>query len=61
MCHTYETYKLDSFLRTFFIGTKTEENDKVLFSQSNLHVAFCGVIFKFLQWPGEFKLAERDD
>ena len=41
------------------MATKTEENDKILFSQSNLHFAFSGVIYKFLQWPGEHKLPKE--
>src|SRR5688572_14459259 len=50
--------KFYSFLRTFFIAAKTEKNDKIFFSQSNLHFGFSRVIYKFLLRPSEHKLAE---
>ena len=46
-----------AFYKHVFIATKTEENDKVLFSESNLHPAFSGVIYKFLQRQSEHKRA----
>lgn len=55
------TLKLYCFLRTLFTATTKEENDKILFSQSNLPFAFRGGIDKFLPWPGKHKLAEGDD
>ena len=49
------------FLRTIFLATKKEENDKVFFSQANLYFALSELIYKFLLWPGEHKFAEGKD
>jgi hypothetical protein len=53
--------KRHGFFTNIFLATKTGENDKILFSKFNVHFALSGLIYKFLLWPGEPKLAQGKD